>query len=149
MHIHGIVHNGDTVQTATTRSRAQVPPPGDIPADEFIDSFSELMNNMASAATNDKAVLEQLVTTTITQYAETKALLQELKTQCGSNNSGRNPVSDHTPDGEDMRKLKKRNATLQHAIVKGWAKGGFCSSHGHGVPAGHEIRNCSNQNLGT
>ena len=81
MHIHGIVHNRDTVQTATTRSRSQVPPPGDIPADEFIDSFSELMNNMASAATNDKAVLEQLVTTTITQYAETKALLQELKTQ--------------------------------------------------------------------
>ena len=64
------------------------------------------MDNMASIATNGKAVLEQLVTTTKTQYATVKALLQELKTQRGSNNSGRNPGSDHIPDGDGMRKLK-------------------------------------------
>ena len=64
------------------------------------------MENMASAATNDKAVLEQIVTTTMTQYAEIKAFLQELKTQRGSNNLGRNPGSDHTPDGNDMHKFK-------------------------------------------
>ena len=34
---------------------------------------------MASTETNDKAVLEQIVMTTKTQYATFKALLQELK----------------------------------------------------------------------
>ena len=67
------------------------------------------MDNMASAATNDKAVIEQLVTTTTTQYAEIKAFLLELKPQRGSNNLGRNPSSDYTPDSDDMRKFK--NAT--------------------------------------
>ena len=55
--IHGISHNRDTMQTAASRSCSQVPPPGAIPEDKFIDSFSGLMYNMASAATNDKAVL--------------------------------------------------------------------------------------------
>ena len=63
------------------------------------------MDNMATAATNYKAVLEQLITTTTTQYAEIKALLQDLKPYRSSNNSGRNPGSDHTPDGDDMHKF--------------------------------------------
>ena len=74
------------------------------------------MDNMESAAINNKAVIEHLVTTTTMQYVTIKALLQELKPQRGSNNSGCNPSSDHTPDGDDMRKLKKCNATLHHAI---------------------------------
>ena len=56
--IHGILHNGDTVHPATSRSRAQVPPTRDIPADKFIDYFNGLMHNMASAAANNKAVIE-------------------------------------------------------------------------------------------
>ena len=86
------------------------------------------MDNMASAATNDKAVLEQLVENTTTQYTAIKVLIQELKPQRGSNNSGRNTNSNstnHTPYGDDMRKLNNRNAILQHAIMKGWTKGGF------------------------
>ena len=79
-YIHGIPHNGDAVRPATTRGRAQVTPPGAIPADEFIKSFSGLMDNMASAATNDKAVLEQLVTTTTTQYAAIKVAPAGVKT---------------------------------------------------------------------
>ena len=106
------------------------------------------MDNMPSAATNDNAGLEQLVTTTTTQYTEIKAMLQELKLQHVSNNSGRNPGSDHIPDGDDMRKLKKRNTTLQHAILKGWAKGGFFSNHVHGVPAGHNSRTCPDRKPG-
>ena len=61
------------------------------------------MDNMASAATNDKAVLEQLVTTTTTQYASIKVLLPELKPHRGSNNYSRNPGSDHTSYGNNMR----------------------------------------------
>ena len=73
-------------------------------------------------------------------------LLKELKTQRGSNKYGRNSNStNQTPDGDDMRKLKKRNSTLQHAIMKVWTKGGFCSSHGHGVIAGHDSHTCPNQ----
>ena len=75
-HIHGILNNRDTMWPATSRSRAQVPPPDPIPADKFIDSFSEIMDNMASTATNEKAVLEQLFTKTTTQYAAIKALLK-------------------------------------------------------------------------
>ena len=74
--IHGTSHNGDTVHPAASRSCAQVPPPGAIPADKFIYSFRGLMDNMASAATNDKVVLEYLVTNTTTQYTVIKALLQ-------------------------------------------------------------------------
>ena len=93
------------------------------------------MDNMASAATNDKAVIEQLVANTTMQYTAIKMLLQELKNQCSSNNSGWNSNStNQTPDGEDKRKLKKRNATLQHAIVKGWTKGGFLSQRRHRQP---------------
>ena len=46
---------------------------------------------MAFDATNDKAVLEQLVATTTTQYTPIKDLLQELKYQRGSNKSVHNP----------------------------------------------------------
>ena len=88
--------------------------------DEFIEPFIGLMDNISSAATKNKTVLEQLATNTTTQYAAIKALLQEFKPQHGSNNSGHNPSTDHTPDGDNMRKMKKRNATLQHVILKGW-----------------------------
>ena len=74
--------------------------------------------------------------------------MQYFKTQRGSNNSGLNPSTDHTPDVNDMCKLKNGNVTLQHAIIKGWTKGGFCSSHGHGVPAGHDSRNFPNRKPG-
>ena len=123
--IHGISHSGDTVQPAASRSHAQVPPLGAILADAFIDSFRGLMDSMASDATKDKAVLEQIVVNKTMQYTAIKMLLQELKTQRGSNNSGRNSNStNQTPDGEDMRKLKKRISTLQQSILKGWTKGG-------------------------
>ena len=111
------------------------------------------MDKMTSAETNDKAVLEQLVATTTTQYTEIKDLLQELKYQRGSNNSGRNPNTNNTNtnhklDGNYMRKLKKRNATLKHNIMKGCSKGGFCSSHGHSVIAGHDSRDCPDRKPG-
>ena len=38
------------------------------------------MDNMASAETNDKDVLKQLVANTTTQYNAIKMILQELKT---------------------------------------------------------------------
>ena len=63
------------------------------------------MDNMSSAGTNEKAVLEQLVATTTTQYTATKALLQEIKPQRGSNNSDRNPGSDRNPDNDNVRKF--------------------------------------------
>ena len=107
------------------------------------------MDNMEYAATNDKAIIEQLVANTTSQYTATKMIMQELKIQRGSNNSGQNSNStNQTPNGDGMRKLKKHNATLQHATMKGWTKGGFCSSHGHGVIAGHDSRTCPDQKPG-
>ena len=54
------------MQTAEYRSHAQVKPPGAIPEDVFIDYFSGIMDNMAFAATNDKTVLEQIVSNATT-----------------------------------------------------------------------------------
>ena len=103
--VHGISCNRDTVQPVASQIHAQVPPPGAILAYEFINSFSGLMDNMASAVTKKKAVLEQLFANTTKQYTAIKMLLQELKTQRGSNNSGRNSNStNQTEDGNDMRK---------------------------------------------
>ena len=65
--IHGINQNGDTLRPAINRGCFQVPPTGDIPTDDFIESFSGLMDNMASATTNYKDFPEQLFTTTTTQ----------------------------------------------------------------------------------
>ena len=48
---------------------------------------------MAYPETNDKAVLKQSVANTTTQYTAIKMLLQELKTQRGSNNSDHNSNS--------------------------------------------------------
>ena len=113
---------------AASRSRAQVPPPGAILAEKIIDSYSRLMDNTASTATNDRVVLEQIVVNITTQYAAINALLQELKYQHSSNNSVRNPntnSTNYTSDVDDMHKLKKWNATLQHVIMKGWTKGGL------------------------
>ena len=109
--IHGISHNGDTVQPVASRSRAQEPPPGAILSDKFINSFSGLMDNMASAATNYKADLEQLVANTKMEYTAMKNLLQGLKSQRGSNNIRRNTNTNstntnHSLDGDEMRIIK-------------------------------------------
>ena len=103
--IHGIARDRDAFWPKTDRVCFQDPPPGAILADDFFESFSGLMDNMASAATNDKAVLEQLFSTMTTQYAAIKALLQEIKPQRGSNNSDRNPGSDRNPDNDNVRKF--------------------------------------------
>ena len=63
------------------------------------------MDNMVSAATNDKAVLKQRVTTTTTQYAAIKVVLQEINPQRGSKTSDRNPSSNCNPDKNNMRRF--------------------------------------------
>ena len=146
--IYGIAQDRDAFWPTTNRVRFQDITPGTIPTEDFFNSFRRLMDNMASTETNDKAVLEHLVTTTTTQYAAIKALLQEIKYQRGSNNSKCNPGINRNPNDDKMRKLKKRNAMLQHVLVQGWTKGGFCSSHGHGVPAGHDSRTYPNRKPG-
>ena len=65
------------------------------------------MDNMTSAATNDKSVLEQLVTTTTTQYAAIKSLLQEITPSAAPKQSDRNPGSDRNPDKNEMHNFKK------------------------------------------
>ena len=60
---------------------------------------------MASAATNDKAVLEQIFTTMTMQYTAIKVLLQEINPRLSSNNSDRKSGSDRNPDNDDMCKF--------------------------------------------
>ena len=67
------------MQPEASQIHAQVPPPGAIPTDAFIDYFSGLMTNMASAATYDKAVLKQIVDNATMQYNAINVLLQRVK----------------------------------------------------------------------
>ena len=60
---------------------------------------------MASAASNDKAVLEQIFTTMTMQYTAIKVLLQEINPRLSSNNSDRKSGSDRNPDNDDMCKF--------------------------------------------
>ena len=60
---------------------------------------------MASAATNDKAVLEQIFTTMTMQYTAIKVLLQEINPRLSSNNSDRKSGSDRNPDNDDKCKF--------------------------------------------
>ena len=41
--------------------------------------------------------------------------------------------------------MEKRILILQSAVNNKWKVGGFCSTHGHGVCAGHDSGNCSDK----
>ena len=48
----------------------------------------------------------------------------------------------------DQRETEKRILILQADINNKWKVGGFCSTHGHGVHAGHISTNCNDKSIG-
>ena len=49
------------------------------------------------------------------------------------------------PPPTEKRAMEKRILILQSAVKNKWKFGGFCSTQGHGVRAGHENGNCADK----
>ena len=48
----------------------------------------------------------------------------------------------------EKRKLERWIKTLKATAKNSWSVGGFCSTHGHGVAAGHDRTICSSKGAG-
>ena len=102
----------------------------------YMDQFDGHFDNLAAAATNSGAALDQLAVTTPTQYTEIKALLAALKT---ASNFTSIPSSYATAAATDSAPLilptdtKWRISQLEAAVCNNWHRGAFCSTHSWGV----------------
>jgi hypothetical protein len=106
-------------------------------------------DNLALAATNSNAALELLAAATTSQYADIRASLDALSSD--PNNSAPTPgarARTAVLPLTEKRKLEKRIKTLEAAVKSKWIVGGFCSTHGHGVGAGHCSKTCGTKGSG-
>ena len=104
-------------------------------------------NNLASAATNSGADLDQLAATTTTQYSEIKSLLASLKaTAVNGLHSAAAATSETPPITQEQ--AKKRILQLKAAVRSNWHRGAFCSTHGWGVNDNHTSENCQSKKPG-
>ena len=102
-------------------------------------------NNLASAATNSGADLDQLAATTTTQYSEIKSLLASLKaTAVNGLHSAAAATSETPPITQEQ--AKKRILQLEAAVHNNWHCGAFCSTHGWGVNVNHTSENFRSHN---
>ena len=104
---------------------------------------------LAAASANSNDALDQLVAATTQQYADIKSALTNLAaatptaaaTPNTSSQTPTNPPATHTA-------LEARITLLQTAVRFKWAKGGFCSTHGHGVGPKHTSASCRDKKPG-
>ena len=87
MDTHGITA---ALTTHPTTGRGPVSP-------DYMAQFGGHFYNLAAAATNSGAALNQLAATTTTQYAEIKSLLTTLKTASSSSSYATAVATDSTP----------------------------------------------------
>ena len=111
----------------------------------FEEQFASGMDALALAASNEKTVLDNLVATnkTLTDATAKKIASIEslLATLAAKSPSSSTPASGTSTDSKQLAQLK--------AALKGkWVSGGFCSSHGYGVSADHDSKNCKNKKPG-
>jgi hypothetical protein len=121
--------------------------------DDLMAQLDSHFDNLASAATNSNSALEQLALATTDQYAEIKSSLDALAAAAPAaaapTTRRRPPRSAGAPlDSNEKRKLERRIRTLEAAIKNKWSVGGFCSTHGHGVSAGHDSKTCGTKGTG-
>eukprot|EP00804_Cyclotella_cryptica_P017724 CCRYP_001164-RA/>CCRYP_001164-RA protein AED:0.37 eAED:0.27 QI:0/0/0/1/0.33/0.25/4/0/1265 len=107
----------------------------------FQEQFSSGMDALALAATNDKTNLDNLVSTNKTLSDSVAKKLANIESLFTKNPTTSTLASGSTNDARLVAQLK--------AAIKGkWAAGGFCSSHGYGVSAGHTSASCKNKKPG-
>ena len=109
--------------------------------------FDGQFDNLASAATNSGAALDQLASTTTTQYLEIKSLLTSLKAAAVNSSHSAAASSDATPP-TTQEKSKKRIQKLEAVVHNNWYRGYFCFTHGWGVNENHTSAKCRSQKPG-
>jgi hypothetical protein len=116
-------------------------------ATNFLDSIDNALDNLASATTNDKAVLKKLVATNsslTTSNTNLANLIKTLQTQLnakknqGGNGGGGSGGSGGGGSGGSNNTSKQ----------KGPNPAGYCLSHGWRVGYGHNSTTCANQKEG-
>ena len=147
--------SGDSFQSANlvmashiiTATLPTLPTTGQGPSSKYYMShFNAHFDNLAAAATNSGAALDQLAAITTTQYSEIKALLNTLKT--ASNRASRPSsyaaaaaaATDSTPS-IPLTEAKRRIIQIESAVCNNWHCGAFCSTHGWGVNKNHTSEN--------
>jgi hypothetical protein len=114
-----------------------------------LPSLAELeshLDNMAAAVTNEKAVLDSLVASNATLTSVTADKLAKIEKHLLDIKAGRTTqAGSHTaPQASDSRVLGQLRAAIKHK----WTPGGFCSTHGWGVGAGHTSAECKKKQPG-
>jgi hypothetical protein len=106
----------------------------------FEEQFASGTDALVLAATNEKAVLDNLVASNKTLFdltAKKIARIEELISSRGA-----------TPSATVSPANAKLVAQLRAAIKGKWAPGGFCSTHGYGVSVDHDSASCKNKKTG-
>ena len=97
-------------------------------SEEMMAKYDGHFNNIASAATNSGAALNQLAATTTTQYSEIKALITLLKAAAVNTSHAAADATSASPlTSQDQ--VKKRIQKLEVAVRNNWHHGAFCSTH--------------------
>ena len=96
---------------------------------KMMTQFNGHFENLASAATNSGAVLDQLAATTTTQYSYIKALLTLFKAAIVN---GAHYTADATAAAPpaSQEKSKKRIQKFEAAMRNNWHHGAFFFTHG-------------------
>ena len=128
------------------------PPTGQRPAmpfssEDMMSQFDDHFDNLASAATNSGAALDQLAATTATQYSEIKSFLASLKAAAVNGLHSVAAATSATPLIA-QEQAKKRILQLEAAVRNNWHGSAFCSTHGWGVNENHTSANCRSQKPG-
>ena len=149
---------GDVFGTAATaadthgivpKTHSFLPTAAGAPSQPLLADLDRYLDNMAAAVTNEKAVLDTLVSSnaeltklTSTKISKLEQLLLDLKT------SGPRPTQPSAPTQDcpapDTRAMSQLRAAIKHK----WVPGGYCSSHGWGVGPDHTSANCKGKRPG-
>jgi hypothetical protein len=103
----------------------------------FQEQFASGSGALALAATNEKAVLDNLVASNKALSELTAKKIDHLEQLLSSRGTSPGTTSSHND--------AKLIAQLRAAIKGKWKAGGFCSSHGYGVAADHISATCKNK----
>jgi hypothetical protein len=103
----------------------------------FEDQFTSRMDALALAATNKKAVLDNLVLSNKTLSKLTAKKIARIEELISSRRA--------TPGAAASPADTKLVAQLRAAIKGKWAPGGFCSTHSYGVYADYDSSTCKNK----
>jgi hypothetical protein len=106
----------------------------------FEEQFTNGMDALALAATNEKAVLDNLVSSNKVLSELTAKKLATIEQLIVSKTAAPGAV----PSTADTKLV----AQLRAAIKGKWVTGGFCSTHGYGVSADHDSATCKNKKPG-